>query len=159
MKLARILVAALAVALIGLCAGCATNGAQPLSPAQIAAVACPPIQAAITQFEVLDASLPGVPVAQKAEADLQALQPIVAAACATGATITSTNIQAVAQTVLPALGRILATLPIPAVQQAQIQAGLVAAEIAVGAAGVIEQQIQAAKSAPASASTVAPPLQ
>jgi hypothetical protein len=57
------------------------------------------------------------------------------------------NVQTFAQTVLPALAQVAGSLPIPPAQLAQVQAGLIAAEIAVGAVGVVQQQIQAAQKA------------
>lgn len=156
MKLARSLVMAMVVALIGLCAGCASNAPKPLSPSQIAAVACPPAEAALAQFVVLAGTLKATdPLYAKVQSDLVKAQPVVEALCAKGSTISLDSVQAFAQTALPALGEILVGLPIPPAQQAQIQAGLVVAEIAVGAVGAIEQQVEAAKAAPSS--TVATP--
>jgi len=145
--------AALCVALFVVLAGCASNAPKPLTPAQIVSIACPPVQAAIVQFKALDATMPADPVAVKAEAALTKVQPVVAAACAAGANVDATSLQAFAQTVLPALGQVAGALPLPPQQLAQIQAGLIAAEIAVGAVGVVEQQIKAAQATPASASS------
>lgn len=156
MKIRSMLVALAAMASLALMAGCATTGgnAPPqLQPSQVLAIACPPVQASITQFEALDATLPTVPVAVKAKAALEKIQPAVTAACAAGATVSIANVQAFAQTVLPALGQVAGSLPLPPAQLAQVQAGLVAAEIAVGAIGVVEQQIKAAHPAPASAAS------
>lgn len=151
--------ATLAVALI-VCAfglsGCVSDQPESIPPGQILAIACPPVQAAIVQFEALDATLPTVPAAVKAKAALEQIQPTVTAACAAGGTVSIANVQAFAQTVLPALGQVAGSLPLPPAQLAQIQAGLVAAEIAVGAIGVVQQQIQAAqkaKAAPAPATS------
>jgi hypothetical protein len=162
MKIIRFLAVALIAAAAAFLPGCATTSAQPVTPAQGITAACPPIQAAITQFEVLDASLPTVKAAADAEAALKQIQPVVAAACASGATVSTANVQAFAATVLPVLGQIAGSLPLPPAQLAQIQAGLVVAEVAVGAVGVVEQQIQAAQAAngvPAAAATSAPPIQ
>jgi hypothetical protein len=163
MKL-RSFFAMLIIASVLLCAvfitGCAANQPKPLTPAQIMAVACPQIESAMLQFEVIDASL-ATPAGLKAQKLLVQAQPIVHSACAAGATVSADSIQAFAQTVLPALGQVAGTLPLPPQQLAQVQAGLVVAEIAVGAVGVVEQQIQSAQAAtgnPATASTVAPPL-
>lgn len=153
----RMLVAVAAMVLLALITGCAGNQAKPLPPAQVIAIACPPIQAAITQFVALDATLPTVPEAQKAGVALAQVQPVIAAACTAGATVDASTVQAFAQTVLPALGQVAGSLPLPPAQLAQVQAGLVAAEIAVGAAGVVEQQIRAAQAAPASAASSAKP--
>lgn len=162
MKLARILVTVLAVALIGLCAGCAPN-VKPLTPAQIAGIACPQLNLAHTQLVALNAVLEADPataaIGAKAATQLAAIQPIVAAVCSGAAAapeVDTSSIQALIQTGLPALGYLAGSLPIPPAQQAQIQAALVVAETAVGVAGVVEQQIQAAKAASA---PVTPPLQ
>lgn len=156
MKIRSMLVALAAVVSLALVAGCATTGgnAPPqLQPGQVLAIACPPVQASIVQFEALDATLPTVTAAVKAKAALEQIQPAVTAACAAGATVSIANVQAFAQTVLPALGQVAGSLPLPPAQLAQVQAGLVAAEIAVGAIGVVEQQIKAAHPAPASAAS------
>ena len=151
-KLLATLAAALFVCALGLSA-CSTTQTESIPPDQILAIACPPVQAAIVQFEALDATLPTVPAAVKAGATLKQIQPTVAAACAAGATVSIANVQAFAQTVLPALGQVAGSLPLPPAQLAQVQAGLVAAEIAVGAIGVVQQQIQAAQQAKAAPAT------
>lgn len=144
-------VVALATALAMCCAflvtGCASNQPESIPPAQVLAIACPPVQAAIVQFEALDATLPNVPAAVKAGATLKQIEPTVAAACTAGAAVNVANVQAFAQTVLPALGQIAGTLPLPPDKLAQVQAGLVAAEIAVGAINVVQAQVQAAQKA------------
>jgi len=137
-------------------AGCASTSSQPqLTPAQIIAIACPPIEAAVTQFITLDATMPTVPAAIASEALLNEVKAPVAAACTAGATISTTNVQAFATTVLPVLGTVAGTLPLPPTTMAEVQAGLVAAEIAVGAAGVVEQQIAAAQAANAASAPAA----
>lgn len=140
-------------------AGCSTApGTAQLTPQQIIAIACPPIQGAVTQFIALDATMPTLPAAVQAEAILKEVQPPLAAACTSGATVTIANVQDLATKVLPAIGTVLITIPMPPATQAAIQAGLVGAEIAVGAAGVIEQQVAAQKAAaavPASAPVAA----
>jgi len=144
-SLAAVMVAAIVCA-VGL-AACTANQTESIPPGQILAIACPPVQAAIVQFEALDATMPAVPAAVKAKAALEQIQPTVTAACAAGATVSIANVQAFAQTVLPALGQVAGSLSLPPAQLAQVQAGLVAAEIAVGAIGVVQQQIQAAQKA------------
>lgn len=155
MKIKHLVVALAAAALVLFLSACASNAPKPLPPAQVFQIACPPIQAAIVQFEAVDASLVGNAKAQAAGAALVKIQPMVAAACAAGATVSVANVTAFAQTVLPALGTIAGTLPLPPAQLAQVQAGLVAAEIAVGTAGVVEAQMKAAQAAqaPAAASS------
>ncbi|HXS04826.1 MAG TPA: hypothetical protein VN731_10140 [Rhodanobacter sp.] len=159
MKTKTLLLALIALALTCV-SGCTTTGGQKLSPAQIAAIACPQVNLVNSQLTVINAAMLASPAtasfAQKANAELVAIQPTVAAVCAAGANVTATNLQALAQQALPALGTIVGTLPITPAQQAQAQAGLVVAETALGLAGVVEQQIQAAKAqgAPARASSV-----
>ena len=60
MKLARILVMVMAVALIGLCAGCGVKP-QPLTPQQIATIACPQLDLVHTQLAALNAALEADP--------------------------------------------------------------------------------------------------
>lgn len=164
MKIKTFLAVALA-ATAALFSGCATNGVQPPSPAQIAAIACPQINVAVTQLKafntLLIASAATASFGAKANADIIAVQPKVNDVCngalaATG--VSAASIAAFVQTGLPALGTIVGSLPLPAAQQAQIQGALVLAETAVGVAGVVESQIAAAKlAAPAAASTAATP--
>lgn len=164
MKMFRSIAMALAFALIGLCAGCVTQQAKPLSPAQVAAIACPQINLVGQQLTVFNAVLVANPATKalgdKANADLAKIKPKVDAVCAAGATVTATNVQALAQQALPAFGAVVGYLPLPPVQQAQIQGALVLAETAVGVVGVVESQIKAAQTTqpvPAAASTSAPP--
>jgi hypothetical protein len=140
-------------------AACANFGAGQLTPPQIAQLACPAITSANAQLVALTDALPETPIAEKANDVLTDIQKPIVAACAASTTITSTQIQGLAQQVLPAIGSVLITIPLDPSTQAAIQGGLVAAEVLVGAAGVIEQQIAAAKAAKAAsdaATTVAP---
>lgn len=161
MKLARSLVMAMAVALIGLCAGCGVKP-QPLNPQQIAAIACPQLNLVHTQLVAFNAALEADPataaIGKQAQAQIDAVHPIVAAVC-NGAqaapAVDLSSIQALISTGLPALGHLAGTLPLPPAQQAQVQAALVVVETAAGVVGVVEQQFKAAQAAPASAASVA----
>lgn len=161
MKFARILVMAMAVALIGLCAGCGVKP-QPLNPQQIAAIACPQLNLVHTQLVAFNAALEADPataaIGKQAQAQIDAVHPIVAAVC-NGAqaapAVDLSSIQALISTGLPALGHLAGTLPLPPAQQAQVQAALVVVETAAGVVGVVEQQFKAAQAAPASAASVA----
>lgn len=161
MKFARILVMAMAVALIGLCAGCGVKP-QPLTPQQIAAIACPQLNLVHTQLVAFNAALEADPataaIGKQAQAQIDAVHPIVAAVC-NGAqaapAVDLSSIQALISTGLPALGHLAGTLPLPPAQQAQVQAALVVVETAAGVVGVVEQQFKAAQAAPASAASVA----
>lgn len=144
-KIAVVLAGVVALALF---AGCASPGSAPqMTPAQIFQIACPPVQAAITEFTALDASLPASAQTGVVETDLKLAAPVVAAACTAGATVSVANVTAFAQTVLPVLGTVAGTLPLPPATMAEVQAGLIAAEIAVGVAGTVESNIAAAKAA------------
>lgn len=166
MKIARIFVAAVAVALIGLCAGCGVKP-QPLTPAQIAAIACPQLDLVHTELTAFNAALEADPataaIGTKADAQLAVAHAVVTKVCngaAAAPTVDASSIQSLIQTGLPALGYLAGSLPLPSADQAKVKAALVLAETAVGVAGVVEQQIQAAKAAtgnPATASTVAAP--
>lgn len=131
------LAVAMLVCALGLSA-CTANQAQPIPPAQVMAIACPPTLAAIAQFQALNATLPNDPQAVKASAELAKIQPVVTGACAAGVNVSVANVQAFAQTVLPALGAIAASLPIKPAQLTQIEAGLTAAQIAVGTISAIQ---------------------
>ncbi|MFK2876908.1 hypothetical protein [Rhodanobacter hydrolyticus] len=158
MKRLSMLVALAAMVSLALIAGCAT---KPPSPAQIAAVACPSINAGVTLLKTFNAEMAAVPssagFATKAQADLTKYAPTIDAVCAAGATVTATNLSALKTQALPALGSIVGALPLTAAQQMQAQTILVAAETAMGLVGVVEQQIAAAKAAPVSASSAANP--
>lgn len=161
MKFARILVMAMAVALIGLCAGCGVKP-QPLNPQQIAAIACPQLNLVHTQLVAFNAALEADPataaIGKQAQAQIDAVHPIVAAVCnaaQAAPAVDLSSIQALISTGLPALGHLAGTLPLPPAQQAQVQAALVVVETAAGVVGVVEQQFKAAQAAPASAASVA----
>lgn len=163
---AKAFVAAVFILLLGiLLPGCGVRP-QPLTPVQIASIACPQLDLVHTQFAALNAALEADPataaVGAKAAAQLAVAHAVVTKVCngtAAAPAVDASSIQALVQTGLPALGYLAGSLPLPPAQQAQVQAALVVAETAAGVAGVIEQQIKAAHVAPASASTVVPPLQ
>lgn len=139
MKLKSLAIAwaiALFVCVLGLSA-CTTGNVQPIHPAQIAAVACPQLNLVHTQLVALNAALEADPktaaTGTKAAAQLAAIQPIVNAVCngaAAAPKVDFTTIQTLAQTGFPALATLVASLPIPAAQQAEIQAALAVAETA-----------------------------
>lgn len=151
--------AALAVAVVMLCAGCGVKP-QPLTPAQIAAIACPQLDLVHTQFTAINAALEADPataaVGTKAAAQLAVAHAVVTKVCngaAAAPTVDATSIQSLISTGLPALGYLAGSLPLPPAQQAQVQTALLVAETAAGVAGVVEQQIKSAQSAPAGASS------
>lgn len=140
--------------------GCATTGASTtgpakpnLTPAQVMQIACPPIQTAIVQFQGLTATLlltnPAGTKALKAQNLLAQAQPIVASACAAGASVDTSSVTAFAQSVLPIVAQAAGTLPLKPDQLAQVQAGLLAAQVAIGVVNVVESSIATGQQAAA----------
>lgn len=163
MKRISLLVAVAAMFSLALIAGCGVKPQQ-LNPQQIAAIACPQLNLVHTQLTALNTALEADPktaaTGQQAQAQLDAIHPIVTAVCngaAAAPAVDASSIQALITTGLPALGHLAASLPLPPAQQAQVQAALVVAETAAGVAGVVEQQIQAAQVVPAPAVSAAKP--
>jgi hypothetical protein len=134
------------------------GAAASLTPAQVIQIACPPIQAAIVQFEGLDATL-GLtnPAAAKAGKLLTKIAPDVAAACTVGSTVTALTVQNFAANVLPAISQAAGALPLTPAQLQAVQGGLLAAQVALGVANVVEAQIAAAQAAKAAPGVAAPP--
>ncbi|KVF49498.1 hypothetical protein [Burkholderia cenocepacia] len=128
-------------------AGCQSLGTVQQSPAQIAAVLCPATNSAITQITAFNAAMaPTLPSAANANVVIEkTVKPIVAGACAAGATITSTSVQALVTQGIPAIAGVVAALPLAPTTQAAIQAGFAAAELAVNLVGTYENALQAAK--------------
>lgn len=164
MKRMSLLVALAATLSLALIAGCAGNAPKPLAPAQIAAIACPQLNLVHAQLVAFNTALEADPstaaTGKQAQAQLDAIHPIVTAVCngaSAAPTVDVSSIQALVTTGLPALGHLAGTLPLPPAQQAQVQAALVVAETAAGVAGVVEQQIKAAQTAPASTASTAKP--
>lgn len=129
---------------------CTTGNVQAIQPAQIAAVACPQLNLVHNQLVALNAALVADPktaaVGAKAAAQLAAIQPIVNGVCngaAAAPKVDFSTIQSLVQTGFPALATLVASLPIPAAQQAEIQAALAVAETAAGVVSTLQQQIQA----------------
>ncbi|OXJ16651.1 hypothetical protein [Burkholderia sp. HI2500] len=130
-----------------LVSGCQSFGTVQQSPAQIAAVLCPATNSAITQISAFNAAMaPTLPSAANANVVIEkTVKPIVAGACAAGATITSTSVQALVTQGIPAIAGVVAALPLAPTTQAAIQAGFAAAELAVNLVGTYENALQAAK--------------
>ncbi|MBJ9593252.1 hypothetical protein [Burkholderia seminalis] len=156
------LLAAGIVASASILSGCQSFGSVQQSPAQIAAVLCPATNSAITQITAFNAAMAAtLPAASSANATIEkTVKPIVNGACAAGATITSTSVQALVTQGIPAIAGVVAALPLPPTTQAAIQAGFAAAELAVNLVGTYESALQAAKTsagvtkaAPASATS------
>jgi len=163
MKLKTLIVATIATCFTVL-AGCAGNAPKPPTPQQIAAVACPSLDLVHAQLVAFNGTLQADPATaaagKQAQAQLDAIHPIVTAVCngaAAAPAVDVSSIQALISTGLPALAHLAGSLPLTPAQQAQVQAALVVAETAAGVVGVVEQQIKAAQAAPAGAASTAKP--
>lgn len=126
---------------------CTTGNVQAIQPAQIAAVACPQLNLVHTQLVALNTALEADPktaaVGTKAAAQLAAIQPIVNGVCngaAAAPKVDFSTIQSLVQTGFPALATLVASLPLPAAQQAEIQAALAVAETAAGVVNALQTQ-------------------
>lgn len=156
MKIARILVMAMAVALIGLCAGCGVKP-QPLTPQQIATIACPQLDLVHTQIAAFNAVLKADPAMVDLDSKAHDALVKVCKGASAAPSVDASSIHALVQTGLPAFAYLAGLLPLPPAQQAQIQDALVIAETAAGVVGVVEAQIKAAQAVPASAASAAKP--
>ena len=121
-----------------------TGGTTAATPAQVAAAVCPVVQADLATYQALFAAQTDVASSAKISADLAKAQPIVAALCTNGATVSTASIQAFAQTALPALADTINYLPLTAAQKAKVVQDLTIAEVAVGVAGVVAAQLHPA---------------
>lgn len=126
MKL-KLITAALGALLLG---ACASNPAVPVqTPAQVAAIACPDIQAAISTLEPLYRAQPAL--ADQAD-QLVAAAPKVAAVCQLASVA---NLQQLASQILPTLLPFVQSPPLTPAQVAAIDVGIVAAQVALQAYG------------------------
>lgn len=150
-----VLIALSAIATLGL-AACATSGSstspstsQQLTPQQVVAIACPPLQTALVQLQDIYATQAalGSESATKASAGIAKAQPIVAEVCSVGAAVSITSVQDFANTVLPALAQVAGTLPLTPKQLSDVQTALLTAQVALGVYNVVQSQM--AVSAPA----------
>lgn len=140
-------------------AACATTGStgsgtkQNLTPQQVVAITCPPLETALTQLEGIYATQAalGSASAVKAQAGIAKAQPIVAEVCSVGAAVSITSVQDFANTVLPALAQVAGTLPLTPKQLSDVQTALLTAQVALGVYDVVQSQM----AVPAPASSVA----
>ena len=116
-----------AIASIAIVAACTTPSGQQETPAQIAAQVCPPTQAALTSLQALN----GLP--EGATKDLATVAPIVNAVCSASATVTTVNLQSLAQNALPTIITIVKASPLSSDDQNKIILDVTAAQIIVDA--------------------------
>ncbi|CAB3731268.1 hypothetical protein [Paraburkholderia rhynchosiae] len=128
-------------------AACGTQPTVKLTPAQFVAIACPPVQQALALAPTLTATIPPSAQAQIAEAT-----PIVNAACAAGATVSTDTVAKFATTVFPAASAAVRAAPasvLPDDRKAKIEGALALATIAVDTVTAIASNAAAATSASA----------
>jgi hypothetical protein len=122
--------------------GCATPAVAPVTlqtPQQIAAQACPQVQAALDAVQ----GLPDLP--QAAQTDLALAVTLTGAVCAIGAIPTQSNLQALAKDAVPAIENIVRASSLTVADQNRIALGLDAAQIVLAAVtNVASQQTPAA---------------
>lgn len=128
----------------------ACNGTVPtapkLTPAQFVAAVCPSVQQAFTLAPTMTALIPADGQAKIADA-----KPIVDAACAQGATISTDTPAKFVATVFPAVSVVVGAAPdsvLDANKKQQIQGAILLAELGVGMVTAVQNAAPAA-SAPA----------
>lgn len=151
MKLFRIATLALLCAIVGLTgtlAGCKTVGAiKPPSPAQIAQTVCPVVQLDLAALQGGLAALTADPRAVTLAGKIAFIRPAVDAKCVAAETVTSADLQSFAQLAIPTMADVVAYLPLTPAQKTKYTNDLKLAQVALGVAGLVEQQIQAAQAA------------
>lgn len=113
---------------LALLAACQTTGAPPPSPADIAARACPPLEATLV---VLDAS-PAISDGAREEIDRAA--PIVHALCAPGGVASAASLADLADKTLPVIMQAVADSALPDTEKQNILLSIALAQVALAAA-------------------------
>jgi len=134
-----------AVASLVGCADVAQQNVQ--TPAQIAAQACPPIQATLTSLQAL------TNLSETAQTNLALAVPIVNAACGVGATVDVSGLQALERTALPILSDLVKAAALSPAEQDSI----VAAQLVLSTAVMIADSTQSATQSTAQPATPSSP--
>lgn len=153
------LFAALAAGLVALAlSACGTTQPVQLTPAQFFAIACPPVQQALTLAPTLGAAIPA-----NVQAQLPAATKLANTTCAVGATVSTASVQQFVSTAIPAANAIAQAAPdnvLSSDQKQKIAGFALLAELVVDTATAIATNAAAAQaasapaaSAPAAAST------
>lgn len=116
-----------------------------ITPAQIAATLCTPIDTAVSTVTTLVATNPVDAKLATAAAALKKVQPTINAVCSSAAVVTSDSVQTLITVGLPAIGTILGTLPLPAATLANIETDFTLAEQAIDLVDVVVSNIKAAQ--------------
>lgn len=128
-KLFAALAVGIVASMLAACGGTAPT-APKLTPAQFVAAVCPSAQQAIALAPTLTALIPADAQTKVADA-----KPIVDAACAVGATVSTDTPAKFVATVFPAVSAIVGAAPddvLPQAKKAQIQGAILLAELGVG---------------------------
>jgi hypothetical protein len=131
---------------------CGTTQPAQLTPAQFFAIACPPVQQALTLAPTLGAAIPA-----NVQAQLPAATKLANTTCAIGATVSTTSVQQFVSTAIPAANAIAQAAPdnVLSTEQKQKIAGFaLLAELVVDTATAIATNAAAAQSASAPAASV-----
>lgn len=90
-------------------AGCASTGGAPKqTPAQIAEIVCPAVQAELTTLQAAGIFTGGASITLVGQ-----IQPDVNAVCAAGAQVTSTNLQSLVNVTVPVIATVVTNSPMP----------------------------------------------
>ncbi|MFM0155711.1 hypothetical protein [Paraburkholderia sediminicola] len=144
----------LAAALVALTlAACGTTQPIKLTPAQFFAIACPPVQQALTLAPTLGAAIPA-----SVQAQLPATMKLANTTCAVGATVSTASVQQFVNTAIPAANAIAQAAPdnvLSSDQKQKIAGFALLAELVVDTATAIATNAAAAQAASSSAATPA----
>jgi hypothetical protein len=142
-KLTVVLVGA--VALAGF-SGCASTGSATQTPAQIAAVVCPNVQA-----EIATLNAAGVFTGGAASTLANQITPDVAAVCTAGATVTAANLQTLVNAAIPVAATVISNSPMTPQDKAIALLALGGAQTIVNTAlGIVDaNNVAASVTAPA----------
>jgi hypothetical protein len=134
----------------------ACNGSAPtvpqLTPAQFFAIACPPVQQALTLAPTLGATIPA-----SVQAQLPAATKLANTTCAAGATVSTASVQQFVSTAIPAANAIAQAAPdnvLAAAQKQKIAGFALLAKLVVDTATAIATNAAATQAASAPAAAV-----
>lgn len=129
-------------------AGCASTGSNQQTPAQIAALVCPSVQAEIATLDAADVFTGGAAATLASQ-----ITPDVAAVCSAGATVTTANLQTLVNAAIPVAATVIGNSPMTPQDKAIALLALGGAQTIVNTAlGIVNaQNVAASVTAPASA--------
>lgn len=134
-------------------AACGTTQPVKITPAQFFAIACPPVQQALTLAPTLGAAIPA-----SVQTQLPAATKLANTTCAVGATVSTASVQQFVSTAIPAANAIAQAAPdnvLAPTQKQKIAGFALLAELVVDTATAIATNAAADQAASASAATPA----